>query len=46
MANPSSILTRSALLEDKKFRYYIKGFIMTIILKKFLSGVAIYDEKN
>ena len=46
-ANPSSILTRSALLRDKKFRYYIKGFINdNNFKKKFLSGVAIFDEKK
>ena len=46
-ANPSSILTRSALLRDKKFRYYIKGFKNeNNFKKKFLSGVAIFDEKK
>ena len=45
-ANPSSILTRSALLRDKKFRYYIKGFINDNNFKKIFEWCCYFDEKK
>tara|TARA_B100002052_G_scaffold238237_1_gene222006 strand:- start:9776 stop:11473 length:1698 start_codon:yes stop_codon:yes gene_type:complete len=46
-ANPSSILTRSALLRDRKYIYNIKAFVSEDITdKKILSGVPILNEKK